>query len=99
MTLTLAFTGGPLPLGVLWVWSPHCADPAASGVFTMTVDGQSSSLPQPALSCSPDLGGHSSLSLAFVDPANTNIEVGHGRHRRRSRILDGQRRWGGPGER
>ena len=28
-TVTLAFNGGPLPLGLLWTWSPHCADPAS----------------------------------------------------------------------
>jgi hypothetical protein len=75
-TITLAFTGGPVPLGVLWVWSPHCADPAAPGVFTMTVDSQSSSMPLSAMSCSLGFGGSSSLSFNRVDPADTNIEVG-----------------------
>ena len=42
-TFTLNFTGGPLPLGILWLWRPHCADPVMPGVFTLTVDGQSSS--------------------------------------------------------
>ena len=32
--LTLDFTGGPLPLGILWLWSPHCADPVTPGIFT-----------------------------------------------------------------
>ena len=69
-TFTLHFTGGPLPPGILWLWRPHCADPAAPGVVTLTIDGQSAtSAVQPANSCLPDLGGHSSLGFDFVDPS------------------------------
>ena len=75
-TITLAFSGGPLPLGLLWVWSPHCADPAAPGMFRMTADGQTASLPIPAMSCSPDFGGSSSLTFNRADAADTNVEVG-----------------------
>ena len=69
-SFTLRFGGGPLPPGILWEWRPHCADPPAGGVVTLTVDGQSaSSSVQPPRSCLPDLGGSSSLSFDFVDPA------------------------------
>jgi hypothetical protein len=76
-SFTLHFTGGPLPPGILWLWRPHCADPAAAGAMSLTVDGQSaSSALQPAQSCSPDLGGSSSLSFDFVDPAFSWYAVG-----------------------
>jgi len=76
-TMTLGFAGGPLPLGILWVWRPHCADPVAPGVFTLTVDGQSSSTgPLDAPSCSPDLGGGSTLSFDYVDPSFAEVSVG-----------------------
>jgi hypothetical protein len=76
-SFTLNFTGGPLPPGILWLWRPHCADPAASGVVSLTVDGQSaSSTVQPAQSCNPDFGGSSSLSFDFVDPAFSWYGVG-----------------------
>ncbi len=74
-TVTFAFTGSPLPLGVLWLWSPHCADPAAPGVFAMTSGGQSSSIPLAAMSCA-GFAGASSLSFARLDPADTNTVVG-----------------------
>jgi hypothetical protein len=77
VTVTLAFTGGPLPLGLLWTWSPHCADPPATAVFKMTAGGQTStSGPQPAQSCFPDFGGSSRLSLDLIDPANANVFSG-----------------------
>ena len=76
-TLTLNFTGGPLPLGILWLWRPHCADPVMPGVFTLTVDGQSSSSgPLSAPSCDAGLGGTSSLAFDFVDPADAYVLVG-----------------------
>jgi hypothetical protein len=76
-SFTLHFTGGPLPLGVLWTWSPHCADPAAATVLTLTIAGQSaSSAPQPAQSCSPDFGGSSRLGFDLVDPGFTLFGVG-----------------------
>jgi hypothetical protein len=76
-TVTLSFTGGPLPLGLLWLWRPHCADPVTPGVVTLTVDGQSSSTgPLNAPSCSPDLGGSSTLTFDYVDPAFANVSVG-----------------------
>ncbi len=77
VTITLDFTGGPLPLGILWQWRPHCADPITPGVFTLTVDGQSSSSgPLSAPSCFPDLGGSSSLGFDFIDPADPFVAVG-----------------------
>ena len=76
-SFTLDFTGGPLPPGILWLWQPHCADPAAAGVVSLTVDGQSASSPvQPAQSCNPDFGGHSSLSFDSVDPDFSWYAVG-----------------------
>ena len=30
-TLNLGFSGGSLPLGVLWTWRPDCADPSSAG--------------------------------------------------------------------
>ena len=63
-TLTFDFTGGPLPLGMLWLWAGHCADPPAPGILTVTVDGQSSSSgTQAAESCFPDHGGSSGLGF------------------------------------
>ena len=76
-SFTLHFTGGPLPPAIIWTWSPHCADPAAAGVVTLTVDGQSAtSAVQPAQSCLPDFGGHSSLAFATVDPSFLWYAVG-----------------------
>ena len=76
-TFTLHFTGGPLPPGILWLWQPHCADPAAAGVVSLTIDGQSASSPtQPPTSCSPDLGGSSSLTFDFVDPSFAWFQIG-----------------------
>ncbi len=76
-TLTLNFTGGPLPLGILWLWRPHCADPITPGIFTLTVDGQSSSsVPLSAPSCFAGWGGSSSLAFDFVDPVDTSVLVG-----------------------
>jgi hypothetical protein len=75
-TITLNFTGGPDPLGVTWLWSPHCADPAAPGIFSLTMAGQSSSMPEPADSCFPDLGGQSSLTFQGVDPSDGEVVVG-----------------------
>ena len=87
--LTLDFTGGPLPLGILWLWSPHCADPVTPGIFTLTVDGQSSSSgPQSAPSCFPDLGGSSSLGFDFIDPADAYVAVGM------AATTDGHGYWG-----
>jgi hypothetical protein len=88
-TFTLNFTGGPLPLGILWQWSPHCADPVTSGIFTLTVDGQSSSSgPLSAPSCFPDLGGSSSLGFDFIDPADAYVAVGM------AATTDGHGYWG-----
>jgi hypothetical protein len=76
-SFTLHFTGGPLPPGIIWTWSPHCADPAAAGVVTLTIDGRSAtSAVQPAGSCLPDLGGSSSLHFAYVDPSFLWYAVG-----------------------
>jgi len=76
-TFTLHFTGGQLPPGILWLWQPHCADPAAAGMVSLTIDGQSASSPvQPPTSCSPDLGGSSSLTFDFVDPSFAYFQVG-----------------------
>jgi hypothetical protein len=76
-TFTLQFTGGQLPPGILWLWRPHCADPAAAGVVTLTIDGQTASSPvQPPASCLADLGGSSSLSFDFVDPSFASYVVG-----------------------
>jgi hypothetical protein len=76
-TITLNFTGGPLPLGILWLWRRHCADPVTPGIFTLSVDGQSSSSgPQSAPSCFAGWGGSSALAFDFVDPAFTYILVG-----------------------
>jgi hypothetical protein len=75
--VTLDFTGGALPLGIVWVWRPHCADPVVPGTFTLSVDGQTSSTgPLTAPSCFPDFGGSSSLSFDFVDPADSSVAVG-----------------------
>ncbi len=88
-TFILDFKGGPLPPGILWQWSPHCADPVTPGVFTLTVDGQSSSSgPLSAPSCSPDLGGSSSLDFDFVDPAYAYVAVGM------AATTDGHGYWG-----
>jgi hypothetical protein len=88
-TFTLDFAGGPLPLGILWQWSPHCADPVTPGVFTLTVNGQSSSSgPLSAPSCLLDLGGHSSLDFDFIDPADAYVAVGM------AATTDGQGYWG-----
>jgi hypothetical protein len=77
-TLTLNFTGGPLPLGILWEWVPHCADPVTPGVFTLTVDGQSASSGPllSAPSCFAALGGSASLIPDYVDSAYSYIAVG-----------------------
>ena len=76
-TITLDFTDGPLPLGMLWLWRPHCADPVTPGVFTLTVDGQSvSSSPQSAPSCFAGWGGSSSLAFDFVESPYTYVAVG-----------------------
>ena len=70
-TFTLHFTGGPLPPAIVWVWTPHCADPTSPGVVTLTIDGQSAtSAVQPAQSCLTDYGGRSSLTFATVDPSS-----------------------------
>ena len=88
-TFTLDFAGGPLPLGILWQWSPHCADPVTPGVFTLTVNGQSSSSgPLSAPSCLLDLGGRSSLGFDFVDPADAYVAVGM------AATTDGHGYWG-----
>ena len=88
-TFTLDFTGGPLPLGILWQWHPHCADPVTPGIFTLTVDGQSSSSgPLSAPSCFPDLGGSSSLDFDFIDPADAYVAVGM------AATTDGRGYWG-----
>jgi hypothetical protein len=76
-SFTLNFTGGPLPPGILWLWTPHCADPPAAGAVSLTIDGQSaSSAVQPAQSCNPDFGGKSSLSFNSVDPSFAWYAVG-----------------------
>jgi hypothetical protein len=88
-TFTLDFTGGPLPLGILWQWSPRCADPVTAGIFTLAVDGQSSSSgPLSAPSCFPDLGGSSSLAFDFIDPADAYVAVGM------AATTDGHGYWG-----
>jgi hypothetical protein len=69
-SFTIDFTGGPLPPAIVWLWSPHCADPPAPTVITLTIEGQSAaSAVQDAESCAPDLGGSSSLSFNAVDPS------------------------------
>ena len=69
-TFTIQFTGGPLPPAIVWVWGPHCADPPAPTVITLTIDGQSAaSAAQPADSCVQDFGGSSSLSFSSVEPS------------------------------
>lgn len=76
-SFTIHFTGGLLPPAVVWTWTPHCADPASTGVVTLTIDGQSAtSAVQPAQSCQPDFGGHSSLAFATVDPSFLWYAVG-----------------------
>ena len=76
-SFTLHFSGGPQPPAVVWEWRPHCADPAAAGVVTLTIDGQSaSSAAQAAQSCQPDFGGSSSLAFATVDPSFLWYAVG-----------------------
>jgi hypothetical protein len=76
-SFTIDFTGGALPPGILWLWQPHCADPAAGAVLSLTIDGQTaSSAAQSADSCFPDFGGTSSLSFDFVDPAFSWFGVG-----------------------
>jgi hypothetical protein len=88
-TFTLDFAGGSVPLGILWQWSPHCADPVTPGVFTLTVNGQSSSSgPLSAPSCLLDLGGYSSLNFDFIDPADAYVAVGM------AASTDGQGYWG-----
>jgi hypothetical protein len=67
----VTFTGTGLPVALVWFWSPHCADPAAAGIFRATVDGQSAQTNVSAQSCSPDFGGHASLSLIQVVPMQT----------------------------
>ena len=76
-TFTLRFTGGQLPPGILWLWRPHCADPAAAAVVTLAIDGQTaSSSVQPPGSCLADLGGSSTLSFDFVVPSFAYYVVG-----------------------
>ena len=75
-SVTFNFAGGPLPLGLLTGWMPYCADPAVSGVMTLTVDGQSASGVTGPRSCSPDFGGHSTISIGSIDPQDPFIDVG-----------------------
>jgi hypothetical protein len=76
-SFTIQFTGAALPPAIIWEWHPHCADPAAPAVATLTIDGQSaSSTPQPAGSCTPDLGGRSSLAFDYVEPSFAEYDVG-----------------------
>jgi hypothetical protein len=75
--VVLHFNGGPLPLGILWTWSPHCADPPAAGNLSFEVAGQTVfSSAQPPQTCFSDLGGSSHLSLNLIDPQNENVVVG-----------------------
>ena len=75
-SLSFDFAGGPLPLGLLVGWSPYCADPPAPGVLTVTVDGQSASGTLGPMSCDPDFGGHSAISIGPVLPQDTFVDVG-----------------------
>ena len=75
--VTLSFSGGPLPLGIVWLWRPHCGDPASTGIFTISAGGEnSSSAPLVAASCIPDLGGSSTLTFDGVDPVDPYVLVG-----------------------
>ena len=74
-TITLAFTGSPLPLGPWWFWQPHCADPAAPGLFTVTMANQASTLPVGPDPCAEHGAGSSSLSFQNV-PVDTATVVG-----------------------
>ena len=81
-SFTIQFTGAALPPAIIWEWHPHCADPAAPAVATLTIDGQSaSSTPQPAGSCTPDLGGRSSLAFDYVEPSSPSTTSGWRRRR------------------
>lgn len=76
-SVTLSFSGGPLPFGIIWIWRPDCADPASSGLFTMTADGQTS--PGASIgpaTCYPDRGDISSLSFDGVDSVDPYVMVG-----------------------
>jgi len=76
-SVRLSFSGASLPLGIQWEWRPHCADPASPGVFSMSADGQlSSSTALAPTSCSPDLGGTSSLTFDAVQQSDPNVLVG-----------------------
>ena len=68
-TFTLDFAGGPLPLGILWQWSPHCADPVTPGVFTLTVNGQNFD------SCSQVSIGGNVLATSFVSASQLTATV------------------------
>jgi hypothetical protein len=75
-TRTVTFSGTGLPVGLVWEWSPRCADPAAPGTFVATVDGQSAGIGVGAQSCFPDRGGHSSLGVVQVEPVDTFVVIG-----------------------
>jgi hypothetical protein len=76
-SVALSFSGRPLPLGIVWLWQPHCGDPASTGIFTITAGGErSTSAPLEAVSCGPDLGGSSTLSFDGVDSVDPYVLVG-----------------------
>ena len=68
---------------------PSLRRPGHAGDLHLTVDGQSSSSgPQSAPSCFPDLGGSSSLGFDFIDPADAYVAVGM------AATTDGHGYWG-----